>query len=323
MKNEFFNITKNKLKGIIGFKLWCKTDFDSEIIKNVSCRYLINASGVSSGKISEMAGDYSHRIIPRKGEYITLDKEVEGYIKNTIFQAPTDKGKGVLVTSTVDGNILVGPNAVETIDPFDVSTTEKGISEIKKSGHKSVPGLDFSKIIRSFAGIRATPDTGDFIIGQSIKVTGLFQCAGIESPGLTAAPAIAEKIRNDILNEYKNKVELKKEYKDFREAPIRFRELTYSQREELIIGNRQYANVICRCENVTEAEIIEAIKRPLGAKSVNGIKMRTRAGMGRCQGGFCLPKIIPVLSRELGISMEEVRLYGKGSELLKGRKRDN
>ena len=321
-EHEVVNITKRKKPGNTAFDITCNINSDAGNFKSISCRYIINASGVSSGKISEMAGDFSHKIIPRKGEYITLDKELKGYIKHTVFQAPTDKGKGVLVTSTVDGNILVGPNAVVTSDPFDVSTSSQGINEIKESGHKSVPGLDFSKIIRSFAGVRATPDTGDFIIGQSETVPGLFQCAGIESPGLTSAPAIAEKISNDVINEFNSNVEFKKEYKDSRESPVRFRELSYIQRGNLIKNNMQFANVICRCENVTEAEIIEAIRRPLGSKSINGIKMRTRAGMGRCQGGFCLPKIVPVLARELGIPMEEVRLYGRGSELLKGRKRD-
>ncbi len=321
-EHEVLNIETSTLNETGNFNIKCSINSDDIQIKTISCKYIVNASGVNSGKISEMVGDLSHKIIPRKGEYVTLDKELEGFVKHTIFQAPSDKGKGVLVTSTVDGNILIGPNAVETEDPYDVKTTSKGIDEIKRSGHKSVPGLDFSKIIRSFAGIRATPDTGDFIIGQSKVVPGFFQCAGIESPGLTAAPAIAEKIRDDVLKEFGNNIDFKIGYIDSREPPLRFRELSYSQKEKLIKENRHFANVICRCENVTEAEIIEAIKRPVGAGSINGIKMRTRAGMGRCQGGFCLPKIVPVLAKELGVSMEKVNLSGTGSELLKGRKRE-
>jgi len=316
------NEKKEKVKGKANFEITCKTDCDELQTKAISCKYIVNASGVNSGKVSEMVADFSHKIMPRKGEYITLDKELEGYVTHTIFQAPSDKGKGVLVTSTVDGNILIGPNSVKGSDPFDVTTTLEGMDEIKRSGKKSVPGLDFSKIIRSFAGIRATPDTGDFIIGQSEFTPGFFQCAGIESPGLTAAPAIAEKIRDDLLKEFGDSVELKSGTKDYREPPLRFRDLSCIQREKLIKENMQFANVICRCENVTEAEIIQAIRRPAGAASINGIKMRTRAGMGRCQGGFCLPKIVPVLARELGVPIEEVNLSGIGSELLKGKKRE-
>lgn len=317
------NIKTPKETGQGFFEISCKTNSSNQEIKIITAKYIVNASGVCSDRISQMVGDFSHRIIPRKGEYITLDKELEGFIKATIFQAPTQKGKGVLVTPTVDGNILIGPNSVEIKDPFDISTTEKGIEEVKKQGQRAVPELDFSKAIRSFAGIRATSDYGDFIIGRSRYISGFYQCAGIESPGLTAAPAIALKIKDEILFDMKYKVELKKNFSEYRASPVKFRELSYEQRDKLIKKDFRYANILCRCENVTEAEVIDSIHRFPGAKDINGVKMRTRAGMGRCQGGFCLPKIVPVIARELNIPPEQVTLSGKGSKILKGTKRGN
>jgi len=320
-EHEVIDITSPEISQSECFEISCKTFSQDVEIKKIRSEFLINAAGVNTDKISEMAGAEEYKIIPRRGEYIVFDKILSGYVKHTLFPAPTDKGKGILVTPTVDGNILIGPNAIGVDDRYDVSTTKEGIEQILKMGLKTVPGIDRYKIIRTFSGIRATPSTGDFIIGESAIVKKFFQVGGIESPGLTSSPAIAKAIEDEFVNKYSNSLTIKKSFIDTRKPSVRFRELTDSQKQKLIKKNPKYASIICRCENVTQAEIEQAIHRPLGARSVNGVKMRTRAGMGRCQSGFCLPKIVPILADKLGITMEDVKLYGYGSEILKGNKR--
>ncbi len=285
------------------------------------CQFLINAAGVFAGEISKMAGDASFSIIPRRGEYIVLDKNFPDKVTHTVFQTPSAKGKGVLVTPTVDGNILVGPNSQPVEDPFDTRTTQKGLEEIWSLALRSVPSLEKKWMIRSFAGIRSTPSTHDFILGESHRVPGLFQAAGIESPGLSSAPAIAEEIGRGVVAAFPVCPDIKKSYQTERKPTIRFRDLSRDEKQAKIKENPLYAQVICRCEEITEAEIMAAIHRPLGAKTVNGVKLRTRAGMGRCQSGFCLPRILTILSRELDVPEESITLFGTGSEILTGRTR--
>ncbi len=290
-------------------------------IKKINCGFIVNAAGVFADKISNMAGDYSFTITPRKGEYMVMDKTMTNSVKHTLFQVPSDKGKGVLVTPTVEGNTLIGPNSQEIANRADDRTTTLGMEEIWKQALRSVPTLERKWMIRSFAGIRSTPSTHDFIIGESKFVEGFFQAAGIESPGLTSSPAIAQAIEKIILEAFLNKPQYKKLYLTFRPPCIRFSELEITEQQNLINKNPKYSQIICRCENITEAEIIDSINRPLGATTVNGVKLRTRAGMGRCQSGFCLPKILQILAREKNVAEESVTLFGSGSEIIKGRTR--
>ncbi len=287
---------------------------DGHFILNgdISCSVVINCAGVDSGRVASLFGDDSIKIYPRKGEYSLLDNEVGNMISHTIFQPPTKKGKGILVSPTVDGNILVGPNAEDIIDPYDTSTTTPGQTEIFQGARISVPAVSERNIITSFAGVRAVSNSKDFIIGFS-TVDGLLNVAGICSPGLTASPAIGEYVVS-LLEEKGLVGEMKESYSTSREV-VRFMELSSDEKKEALKKNPLYGRVICRCESVTEGEIVDAIKRPNGADTLDGVKRRVRAGMGRCQGGFCAPRVMEILSRELNIPFVEVTKFGKGSYL--------
>jgi len=313
----------------VRFEVTCRVPGPSDKMVRLGCRFIINAAGAFADEISRMAGDPSFTILPKRGEYIILDKTIVNKVRHTVFQTPSLKGKGVLVTPTVDGNILVGPNSQDLSDPSDNRTTEEGMKEVFALALKSVPSLDRKWMIRSFAGIRSTPSTHDFILGESLCTKGFFQAAGIESPGLTSAPAIAEEMERLVVaafasdpdNGTRLSAATKESYAVGRSETVRFRDLSQEEQRKKIRENPLYAQVICRCEQITEAEIVEAIKRPLGAKTVNGVKMRTRAGMGRCQSGFCLPKILTILAREKGVLEESITLSGTGSEILTGKTR--
>ncbi len=279
---------------------------------DISCSVVINCAGVDSGRVASLFGDDSIKIYPRKGEYSLLDNEVGNMISHTIFQPPTKKGKGILVSPTVDGNILVGPNAEDITDPYDTSTTTPGQKEIFQGARISVPQVSERNIITSFAGVRAVSNSKDFIIGFS-SIEGLLNVAGICSPGLTASPAIGEYVVS-LLEEKGLVGEIKENYSTSREV-VRFMELSSDEKKEALRKNPLYGRVICRCESVTEGEIVDAIKRPNGADTLDGVKRRVRAGMGRCQGGFCAPRVMEILSRELNIPFVEVTKFGKGSYL--------
>lgn len=278
----------------------------------IECKVVINASGVDAGRTASLFGDESIEIFPRKGEYSLLDNEVGNMIHHTIFQPPTKSGKGILVSPTVDGNILVGPNAEDINDPYDTTTTVGGQKEIFLGAKVSVPAVSEKNIITSFSGVRAVSNSRDFIIGFS-SVDGLFNVAGICSPGLTASPAVAE-YTISLLEDRKLLGKKKDRYIDSRSV-VRFMELDDREKEEFLKKNPLYGRVICRCESVTEGEIVDSITRPLGARTLDGVKRRVRAGMGRCQGGFCSPRVMEILSRELKIPFTEVTKFGKGSYL--------
>jgi glycerol-3-phosphate dehydrogenase len=218
----------------------------------------------------------------------------------------------------VDGNVFIGPNSNNIDDKSDVCVTAKGIDEIIAGGRKLVPNLPIRNVITSFAGLRAVSNTDDFVIGASRKIEGFVNVGGIQSPGLTSAPAIAETVI-EILKEEGLKLKEKKDFVPERPKKYRFRELDNKSRQELIKRDPAYGHVICRCETVTEAEIIDAIRRPVGARSLDGVKRRTRAGMGRCQGGFCSPRVLSILARELNMDPLKVTKCGEGSEILRGR----
>ncbi|MGN0539703.1 MAG: NAD(P)/FAD-dependent oxidoreductase [Candidatus Fimenecus sp.] len=280
----------------------------------ICAKFIINAAGNFSDELAKMAGDDSIKIIPRKGEYYLLDKSVGNLAVHTIFQCPNEMGKGILVTPTVDGNLLIGPTAINIDKKDDTETTPEGLAEIVEKALKSVPSVSVRNAITSFAGVRSHPETDDFIIGWSEKNDRFLNVAGIESPGLSSAPAIAIRVR-EILGE---KLELseKDNYKETREEPVRFRHMNDEQRAELIKKNSAYGRIVCRCETITEGEIIDAIKAPAGARDVDGVKRRTRAGMGRCQGDFCGSKVVEILARELGVPMNEITKFGGESKII-------
>lgn len=280
----------------------------------IPAKYVVNAAGIHTDDIARMIGDDSISLVARKGEYYLLDKSFGFMADHTIFQCPNKMGKGVLVTPTVDGNLLIGPSALDVEDKEDVDTTPQGLEFIVEKAKKSVPTLNIRGAITSFAGMRAHPVTDDFIIGFSAKNDCFLNVAGIESPGLSAAPAIAEMVAG-LLKEKADWQE-KKGCVLTRKAPVRFRHMTKSEREALIAKNKAYGRIICRCETITEGEILDAIHAPAGARDVDGVKRRTRAGMGRCQGGFCGSKVVEILSRELNMPMNEITKFGGNSKIL-------
>ena len=286
----------------------------------IETRVVVNAAGVYADEINNQLSDRKLHITARKGEYMLLDKTVGDYVKSTIFQLPSKMGKGVLVTPTVHGNLLVGPTAVNVEDKDAVNTTMDGLNQIAKVSSRSVKDVPFRQVITSFAGLRAHEDGDDFIIGEASDVQGLINAACIESPGLSSAPAIgvavAELVR-DILN-----AEEKLDFNPIRHGILDPDTLSLEERNQLIKENPAYGNIICRCEMITEGEILDAIHRPLGARSLDGVKRRTRAGMGRCQSGFCSPKVMEILKKEVPMSVDKIGKNGVGSEIIVGENKE-
>lgn len=284
----------------------------------IRSRYVVNAAGVNADRIAGLIGERDFSVAPRKGEYLLLDKSQGKAVNNVIFQTPTKMGKGILVAPTVHGNLLLGPTSVDIEDREDVSTSSPGLRQVAEAVLKVVPSIDLKQVITSFAGLRATPSTGDFVIRPSKLARGFINAAGIESPGLTAAPAIAEYVTG-ILRAEGLELEPNESFNPVRRPPVRFDELGDEERGRLIKADPRYGRIVCRCEMVTEGEIVDCIKRPAGARNLDAVKRRTRAGMGRCQGGFCTPRLAEILSRELGIPMDEVTKKGGNSRLLAGK----
>ncbi len=293
-----------------------KTD-DGFLVKTAFSVYettvIVNAAGVYADKIHNILCDDKLKITATKGEYCLYDKKVGGTVSSTIFQLPGANGKGVLVTPTVHGNLLLGPTALATEDKEETCTTAEGLSTLQEVAGKSIKNVPYKSVITSFAGLRAKEAGGDFIIGES-SVKDFYDAAGIESPGLSAAPAIGEYLASLIAE--KLSLTEKKAFISTRKGIPNMATATMEERKQLVAENPLYGNVICRCELVTEGEIVDAINRPLGARSLDGIKRRTRAGMGRCQAGFCSPKTVEILARELGVDMSEITKHGSGSEFL-------
>ena len=263
---------------------------------------VINAAGVCSDIINNHISEKKEKLQPQRGEYFLLDNAYGGYIKNTLFPLPGPLGKGVLVAPTADGNIIVGPNAEDINDGFDTQTTAAGLAEVSGKANMCVKGLPLNGSITNFAGIRAKHGSKDFIINE--PVPGFFNALGIDSPGLSAAPAIGEILCGMVTEKLKPKENTN--YNPIRGEAMRFSELPFEKQAALIKENPQYGNVVCRCETVTEAEVVSAIRRPLGARTLSALKRRTRCQMGRCQGGFCSLKLGEILSRELGKAEETV-----------------
>lgn len=279
-------------------------------------RIVVNAAGVYADKFHNMVSDEKITIIPRKGEYCLMDKKVGGYVNSTIFQLPTIYGKGVLITPTVHGNLLTGPTAVDIEDKENTQTTAEGLADLLKRVAVSVPDVPSRQIITSFTGLRAHWTEHEFIIKEVEGAPGFIDVAGIESPGLSSSPAIGEYVAELVQGIYP--MEKKADFVATRKGIPNVAEADFEERQELIKKNPAYANVVCRCEVVTEGEIMDAIHRPLGATTLDGIKRRTRAGMGRCQSGFCAPKTVEILAREMGKDVSEITKSGKGSNYLTG-----
>ena len=286
----------------------------SDGVNTIYSDYIINAAGVYCDEIAALIGDTSIHTKPRKGEYMLCDKSVGNLAKHTIFQCPSKMGKGILVTPTVDGNLLLGPSALDIEDKDDVSTTSDTLSGILEIAKKSVPCLTTREVIPSFAGLRAHCDRNDFIIEPSEINDHFINVAGIESPGLSSAPAIALYVKNIILG--KVDTDVRTDFIETREEPVRFRHMSNDERKVLIEKNPAYGRIVCRCETITEGEILDAIHAPAGARDVDGVKRRTRAGMGRCQGGFCGSKVVELLAKELGVEINEITKCGGNSKIL-------
>ncbi len=290
----------------------------SEKGESVNCDYLINCAGCGSGKIAALAGDNSIKIIPRAGEYMLIDKAEGWRVYRTIFQVPTSEGKGILVTPTVGGNLLTGPTAavVESCESRD--TTQKGLDSVLKLALKSVPDIDFRQTITSFTGIRSSHDSGDFIIEESSNVKNLINVAAIDSPGLSCCVAIAE-YTIDILKNCGIELIANPDFNGRRSDPHAFKKMNDEEKDLYIKEHPAYGRIICRCETVSEGEIIDAIKRNPPARDLDGVKRRTRSGMGRCQGGFCSPYIMKLISDEQNIPMEEITKCGGNSKMVVGK----
>ena len=280
-------------------------------------KFVVNCAGLGGGKIASMVGDNDFSIHARKGEYILLDRECGDFVNHTLFFTPTALGKGILVTQTVDNNILLGPTSTEQADGSTV-TSESGLAFVIQKVKEMVKNPPLFNTITSFAGVRAYCDRHDFIIEKSSACENFINLAGIESPGLTSAPAIAEYVVNELIGTLLP-LERKADFKAERAPDYFFKNLTNEEKTQLILKNPLYGKIVCRCEEITEGEIVRAIHENPPARDLDAVKRRTRASMGRCQGGFCQPRIVEILARELGVDMTEVTKSGEGSELVWGK----
>lgn len=285
----------------------------------VQAKFVVNAAGVYSDEIAKLIGDYSIDVHPRKGEYILLDKGEGSILNHTVFRTPSEKGKGILVTPTVDNNLLLGPTSVDRMDKTDAGTTKEGFSKILQEASENVEGIPFHKAITSFCGLRAVGNTGDFIIRSPQK--GFVHAAGIESPGLSASPAIAEYIV-DMLKEQGLELEEKTDFNPERKPMHGFREANMEEKNRMIKENPAYGKIVCRCEKVTEGEILDALRQNPKATDLDGVKRRTRAQMGRCQGGFCGPYIVELIAKEMGVGYEKVTKFGGNSVINFGKTKE-
>jgi len=278
-------------------------------------QWVIIAAGLWADDLLHKAGLVGFHITPRKGEYFVLDKVAAGLVHNVLFPCPTPTSKGILVTRTIHGNVMLGPNASDSPSKEDLSTTSSGLNEVMAGALRLVPTLDPRTVIRTFAGLRATGSTGDFLIEIPRELSGLLVLAGIESPGLTAAPAIAEYVV-DLMREAGLRLAERPDYNPQRVGIPRFSRLSREEQAALIAKDPRYGHVVCRCETVTEGEIVAACHAPIPARTYDALKRRTRLGSGRCQGAFDTPLVIKIMARELGLSPLEVTKKGGHSRFL-------
>lgn len=284
-------------------------------------RFLVNAAGVHADEINNALSSRPLRIVPRRGEYFLLDRTEGVLVNHTLFQLPGKTGKGVLVTPSVDGNILVGPTADDLGDKEDTETTADGIARVVEMACRDVTSMPHAKTIASFAGLRAHEATGDdFVVGPSPDVPGFFNAAGIDSPGLSSAPAIGRDLAC-MVAQAAGAAE-NPHFIPVRRATPRFRHMSLEEKRDAIARNANYGEIVCRCETVTKAEILGALRSPLGVRDMDAIKRRTRAGMGRCQGGFCGMLLPGIIAEETGMPLAEITKFGGGSRLFTSHNKD-
>lgn len=292
-------------KGADGWSVQCGEE-------QLETRAVVNAAGCYSDVVHNWVCDEKLKIIPRRGEYLLLDKTAGKHVGRTIFQLPGKLGKGILVSPTVHGNLLLGPTAAEDDDRENTATTAQGLAEVMEKSALAVKDVPLRQVITSFSGVRAHEAGDDFTIQESVP--GFFDAAGIESPGLTSAPAIGEYLAKLIAE----KLDLpeNKSFDPIRKAVPRLKELSFEARAEKIRQNPAYGSIVCRCEEISEGEIVDAIHGIIGATTLDGVKRRTRAGMGRCQSGFCSPRVMEILSRELSKDLLDIKKNNEASSVV-------
>ncbi len=317
MENAILNGVEFRKNAMVT-KITKEKDIFKVFINNetsVETKYVINAAGVASDDIAGMLEkNVTFRITPRHGEYYVLDKRIKGFVNHVLYPLPTELGKGVLLTPQVHGEILVGPDSKFIENKHKTETTPEGLAYVREHAQALADNIPFHQIIRSFAGIRATSTREDFVIEESHEVAGLYHVAGIDSPGLTAAPAIAKYLLEEVMDVKKN-YPPNPNFNPYRKKPRKFNTLPFETQQALIKKDPLFANIICKCERITEREIIDAIHGPLGSQTIKGIKKRTRAGAGLCQGGYCEEKVFKLITRETDKTGLEVAYDRPGSRL--------
>ncbi len=282
----------------------------------IEAKTVVNAAGVYADEINNMVSSKKLHITARRGQYELLDKSAGNHVSHTIFQLPSKMGKGVLVTPTVHGNLLVGPTAEDVENKEGVNTTAEGLGGLAATSALSVKNVPMRAVITSFAGLRAHEDAGDFVLGEAEDAEGFFNAAGIESPGLSSAPAIGVMIAKEVAE--KLSLSENKNFNGKRKGILNPATLSLEERNELIKKNPAYGQIICRCESISKGEMLDAINRTLGARDLDGVKRRTRGGMGRCQGGFCSPRVMELLEQEVPMSPFDVTKNGENAKIVFG-----
>lgn len=278
-------------------------------------KVVINAAGIFADEINNYVNDNKYKLSPRKGEYYVLDHFPENYVTHTLFSVPTSKGKGVLISPTTHGNYLIGPSSNFIDNKYDESTNKEILDNVLKEAYRLVDKIPMNYLIREFAGLRAFHESNDFVINQLTK--GFINVLGMQSPGLASAPATSL----EVLEMVKQNLDLveKDNYVKTRRPLYRLNKKTLEERDALIKQNHLLGNMVCRCEKVSEGEVVDAIRRNCGARTIKGVKKRVRPGFGKCQGGFCEPLIMKILARELGVDMKEINYSNKGSFILENK----
>lgn len=278
---------------------------------------IINAAGAFTGRIAAMVEkNTDYEITPRRGEYFVIDRHAEGFVNHTLYPTPSDLGKGVLIVPQVHGETLIGPNSVFQDDPENIDNTKSGLSYVRKQATRLSDKIPFNKVIRTFTGVRASSTHEDFYIKESSEVEGFIHVAGIDSPGLTAAPAIGRYVVEDILNA-KDTMKPNKAFNPRRKGIKLFHQMSEVEKKEAFRYDPRHGNLICKCEKVTEADVVHAINRSVPGDTVKGIKKRSRAGAGLCQGGYCEHNVIHLIASETNKPVTDVEYYDEGSYILK------
>lgn len=286
--------------------------------RKIESRIIINCAGLHSDDINNMVNSGSFEILPNRGEYNLFDKSVGNIVNTVVFRCPSEAGKGVVIMPTVHGNLLIGPTSAYVDSKTSFDTTFEGLTSINEYTQHTLKQISFQNVITSFTGLRAKTGTQDFIIEESKESLGFFNVAGIDSPGLTAAPAIAEYVIELVKRRIEN-IEIKEDFNPYRRPNIHFMDLSDIEKAKLIEKDTRFGRIICRCEHITEGEIVDVIKRKAGARTLDGVKRRARPGSGRCQGGFCAPRVMEIIARELEIDITEVMKDSLDSYILTGK----